>query len=71
MEVCSGDRYFVENILEELDSPGEWYLDRAGRKLYLWPKTPLTEQVAGHRPASDALGGVPRHARSSRCSSCV
>lgn len=44
VEVCSGDRYFVENILEELDSPGEWYLDRAGRKLYLWPKTPLTDQ---------------------------
>jgi parallel beta-helix repeat protein len=42
VEVCSGDRYFVENILEELDSPGEWYLDRANRKLYLWPKTPLT-----------------------------
>ncbi|NUQ62753.1 MAG: right-handed parallel beta-helix repeat-containing protein [Pirellulales bacterium] len=43
VEVCSGDRYFVENILEELDSPGEWYLDRAGRTLYLWPKSPLTE----------------------------
>lgn len=44
VEVYSGDRYFVENILEELDSPGEWYLDRAHRKLYLWPKTPLTNQ---------------------------
>jgi parallel beta-helix repeat protein len=42
VEVCSGDRYFVENILEELDSPGEWYLDRAARKLYLWPRTSLT-----------------------------
>ncbi|MHB8996686.1 MAG: right-handed parallel beta-helix repeat-containing protein [Armatimonadota bacterium] len=42
VDVCSGDRYFVENILEELDSPGEWYLDSAGRKLYLWPKKPLT-----------------------------
>ena len=41
---AAGDRYFVENILEELDSPGEWYLDRAGRKLYLWPKTPLTSE---------------------------
>ena len=41
-EVCSGDRYFVENILEELDSPGEWYLDRSARRLYLWPKSPLT-----------------------------
>ncbi|NLX99206.1 MAG: carbohydrate-binding protein [Rhodopirellula sp.] len=44
VEVVIGDRYFVENILEELDSPGEWYLDRAGRKLYLWPKGPLTEK---------------------------
>lgn len=42
VELCSGDRYFVENILEELDSPGEWYLDRKARKLYLWPKAPLT-----------------------------
>jgi parallel beta-helix repeat protein len=42
-EVCSGDRYFAENILEELDSPGEWYLDRAARKVYLWPRTPLTK----------------------------
>jgi hypothetical protein len=41
VEVCAGDRYFVENILEELDSPGEWYLDRAGRRLYLWPSAPL------------------------------
>ena len=23
-----GDRYFVENVFEELDSPGEWYLNR-------------------------------------------
>ncbi|MBM4084125.1 MAG: carbohydrate-binding protein, partial [Planctomycetes bacterium] len=43
VEICSGDRYFVENVLEELDSPGEWYLDRQAGKLYLWPKTPLTD----------------------------
>jgi parallel beta-helix repeat protein len=43
VEVCSGDRYFVENTLAELDSPGEWYLDRAARKLYLWPKRPLAK----------------------------
>lgn len=43
VDVCSGDRYFVENIREELDSPGEWYLDRAARKLYLWPPKPLTK----------------------------
>lgn len=43
-EICSGDRHFYENIREELDSPGEWYLDRAARKLYLWPRKPLTAQ---------------------------
>ena len=27
----------VENILEELDSPGEWYFDEESSKLYFWP----------------------------------
>ncbi|MBL7040176.1 MAG: hypothetical protein ISR77_16175, partial [Pirellulaceae bacterium] len=26
-EIRPGDRYFVRNLFEELDSPGEWYLD--------------------------------------------
>ncbi len=29
---------FVENIFEELDAPGEWYLDKAGNTLYLYPE---------------------------------
>ena len=32
-----GDRYFVQNLLAELDAPGEWYLDRDEAKLYYWP----------------------------------
>ncbi|MBM4086932.1 MAG: right-handed parallel beta-helix repeat-containing protein, partial [Planctomycetes bacterium] len=32
-----GDRYFVRNLLEELDAPGEWYLDRDAGVLYFWP----------------------------------
>lgn len=28
---------FVENIREELDAPGEWYLDRESRTLYVYP----------------------------------
>ncbi len=28
---------FVEGIKEELDSPGEWYLDQAQHTLYYWP----------------------------------
>lgn len=27
----------VENVFEELDSPGEWYLDKEVSKLYYWP----------------------------------
>ena len=32
-----GDRYYVRNVREELDAPGEWYLDRAKGTLYFWP----------------------------------
>ena len=32
-----GDRYFVENLLELLDRPGEWYLERQTGMLYYWP----------------------------------
>lgn len=27
----------VENVFEELDSPGEWYLDKEAHQLYYWP----------------------------------
>ena len=30
-------RYYVENALELLDQPGEWYLDRRQGRLYYWP----------------------------------
>ncbi len=30
-------RYYVENALELLDVPGEWYLDRQTGTLYYWP----------------------------------
>jgi hypothetical protein len=35
--IRSGDRYFVQNVVEELDAPGEWYLDKAAGTLYFWP----------------------------------
>ena len=34
-------RFFAMNTLEELDAPGEWYLDRPGKRLYLYPKEDL------------------------------
>ncbi|HXI85233.1 MAG TPA: right-handed parallel beta-helix repeat-containing protein [Verrucomicrobiae bacterium] len=32
-----GARYYALNVLEELDEPGEWYLDRKTGILYFWP----------------------------------
>jgi hypothetical protein len=36
----------VENVLEELDSPGEWYFDDETRKLYFWPAAGLDMKTA-------------------------
>jgi len=32
-----GARYYYLNVLEELDAPGEWFLDRRSGLLYFWP----------------------------------
>ena len=32
-----GQRFYFLNVLEELDEPGEWYLDRGSGILYFWP----------------------------------
>ncbi len=34
--------FYYENILEELDSPGEWYLDRSTKMLYFYPPADLS-----------------------------
>ena len=34
-------RRFVENIFEELDAPGEWFLNRQEKKLYFYPPVGL------------------------------
>ncbi len=40
-----GDRYYFRNALEELDAPGEWYLDAGAGVLYFWPPAPLAGRV--------------------------
>ncbi len=35
--LMKGNRFFVDNALEELDAPGEWYYDRVAKRLYFWP----------------------------------
>ncbi len=38
---------WVENVIEELDEPGEWVLDTSAGRLYLWPE--------GDRPSEDIV----------------
>ncbi len=33
-------RFWVENVLEALDEPGEWVLNTQEHRLYLWPRGP-------------------------------
>lgn len=35
--VVEGRRFYFYNMLEEIDQPGEWYLDRTDGKLYVYP----------------------------------
>ncbi len=37
------NRYFIENVLEGLDQPGEWYLDSRTGQLYLYPTEDLSK----------------------------
>lgn len=41
----SGQRYYAFNLIEELDSPGEWYIDRAAGILYLYPPSDLSKST--------------------------
>lgn len=39
-------RFYFFNVLEELDSPGEYFVDRAAGKLYFWPPKGTRDIVA-------------------------
>ena len=39
-------RYYIENVLEGLDSPGEWYLDFNTGDLYFWPEEKIKLEEA-------------------------
>ncbi|MDB6073843.1 MAG: hypothetical protein JWO89_1483, partial [Verrucomicrobiaceae bacterium] len=47
---CSYDlhphnRYHLQNALEELDAPGEWFIDVRTGTLYVWPPAPLEKHT--------------------------
>ena len=45
----TGQWYYAYNMLCELDEPGEWYLDREGGILYLWPPGGATDLAQAPR----------------------
>jgi hypothetical protein len=40
-----GQRYYAVNLLSELDAPGEWYLDRQRKRVFLFPPGDLGNAV--------------------------
>jgi len=54
-ELRPGNRYFVENVFEALDQPGEWFLDRREGRLYYWPREPDFEKRGVVAPVLDRL----------------
>jgi len=55
MEFHPGDRFRVENLLEELDQPGEWCLDSEEGALYFWPPNGSIESHEVVVPRLDGL----------------
>ena len=56
-----GNRYFFRNVFEELDAPGEWYLDRRTWTLYFHPPSdvgsgrvmaPVVKTIVSIRPGT-------------------
>lgn len=46
-----GQRFYFLNVLEELDQPGEWFLDRQTGVLYFWP--PVAADVSPRQTPED------------------
>ena len=53
--------FYVENQLELLDSPGEWFFDEANQTLYVWPNgTDAAGASAAATAAATATGTSTR-----------
>lgn len=50
-----GRRYFLQNALELLDAPGEWFYDAEKSTLYFWPPKPLDANTQVILPVADLL----------------
>ncbi|HXF28031.1 MAG TPA: right-handed parallel beta-helix repeat-containing protein [Bryobacteraceae bacterium] len=68
--LTKGNRFYVENLLEELDAPGEWCFDSDTNTVYFWPPEGAPDSAEVTIPITDRLielratGGSPvRHLR--------
>lgn len=43
--ISKGRPYYIFNLIEELDVPGEWYIDKDKEILYIYPKTEITDNT--------------------------
>ena len=41
--INAGQHFYIENVLEELDAPGEWFYDAPGGRLFLLPNVSRAE----------------------------
>ena len=53
--LMKGNRFYVENVLEELSQPGEWCLDAESGTLYFWPPTGAVTGSEVVAPVTDRL----------------
>lgn len=53
--LTKGNRFYVENLLEELDQPGEWCFDSDTNSLYFWPPEGTLEEAEVTIPVTDRL----------------
>jgi len=51
----SGNKFYYYNILEELDAPGEWFLDKETGKLYIYPVGDITDEEIVYATKTDAM----------------
>src|SRR6202022_1588654 len=54
-KLTKGNRFYVENLLEELDQPGEWCFDSETNTVYFWPPNGNLEEGEVTVPVTDRL----------------
>lgn len=54
------NRFYFQNALEELDAPGEWFLDKHSQTLYFWPAKPLAHNDEIRIPKTPNLIKISR-----------